>query len=216
MKITLLCSSQTHPITPFLERWAEEQSSSHDVDIVRTASELKEKKDILFLISCNEVINEDIRQLYKATLVIHASDLPMGRGWSPHIWQIIEGASEIVVSLLEAEDKVDAGGIWKKVKVVIPKTGLYDEINRKIFEAEISLMNFAISNLGNINATQQNSAVSPTYFKKRTPKDSELDIKKSIEGNFNLMRVCDPIRFPAFFYIDGIKYNLHIQKDEPD
>ena len=70
--------------------------------------------EILFLVSCNEIIGKDVRDRYMATLVIHASDLPKGRGWSPHIWQIIEGKKEIMVSLLEAEDAVDSGAIWAK------------------------------------------------------------------------------------------------------
>ena len=67
--------------------------------------------DILFLISCNEPISKDVRALFRATLVIHASDLPLGRGWSPHIWQVLEKKRFIKVTLLEAADLVDSGSI---------------------------------------------------------------------------------------------------------
>ena len=39
--------------------------------------------DILFLISCSERIGDAYRQKYRHVLVLHASDLPKGRGWSP-------------------------------------------------------------------------------------------------------------------------------------
>ena len=48
------------------------------------------------------------------TLVLHASDLPDGRGWSPHVWDVISGKSSLTLSLINAEDSVDTGHIWKK------------------------------------------------------------------------------------------------------
>ena len=65
--------------------------------------------DILFLVSCSEIVKKDIRMKFRHTLVLHASSLPKGRGWSPHIWEILNGADQIVISLLEAEDKIDSG-----------------------------------------------------------------------------------------------------------
>ena len=37
------------------------------------------------------------------------------------------------------------------------------------------------------------------FYSKRTPKDSELDINKSIKDQFNLLRICNNEQFPAFF-----------------
>ena len=51
---------------------------------------------------------------------------------------------------------------------------------------------------------------SETIYPKRTPKDSELDINKSIKEQFNLFRIVDNEKYPAFFEIDGIKYVLNI------
>ena len=75
--------------------------------------------DILFLVSCSQMIREAERKKYKVTLVLHASDLPEGRGWSPHIWSILDGANQITVSLLEASDPVDSGAIWLKTKFTL-------------------------------------------------------------------------------------------------
>ena len=70
---------------------------------------------VFFLISFLHIVKKEIRHRFKHTLVIHASDLPVGKGWSPHIWEILKGNNKITVSLLEAEDKVDSGNIWKKI-----------------------------------------------------------------------------------------------------
>jgi methionyl-tRNA formyltransferase len=62
------------------------------------------------------------RAKYDSSLVLHASDLPAGRGWSPHIWAITNGAESVTLSLLEAEDQVDSGRIWKKMIRRDPET----------------------------------------------------------------------------------------------
>lgn len=211
MEITILCSSEKHPINSWLITWKDKKSENHTIDLVRNKSDLS-GGDLLFLISCSEIIKQEEREKYQKTLVIHASDLPRGRGWSPHIWQIIEGENSICVSLLEAEDKVDSGDIWHQIKVDIPKHFLFDEINNALFEAELLLMDFAVNNMQSIVPHKQSAEVEPTYYPKRSPKDSQLDPEQSIKGLFDVMRVCDPERFPAYFELYGKKYAVKLEK----
>lgn len=213
MKITVLCSSENHPVNDMLHKWIKKNSATHQVKLARTKLEL-DGGDLLFLISCSELITEEERGRFKKSLVIHASDLPKGRGWSPHVWEIINGADEIVVSLIEAENKVDSGSIWKKIKVVVPKHALYDELNEILFQAESVLMDFAVESFDSIVPLPQNNAELSSYYPKRTPTDSELDINKNISDQFDLMRVCDPDRFPAYFKIHGHTYELKLKKVE--
>ena len=49
-----------------------------------------------------------------------------------------------------------------------------------------------------------------TIYPRRRPKDSELDITKTIEEQFNLLRIVDNEKYPAFFNIDGKEYILKI------
>lgn len=211
MKITVLNSSVDHPINAWLSDWKAKHEDTHEIEIVRSKSELS-GGELLFLISCVEIIGAQDRAKYAKTLVIHASDLPIGRGWSPHVWQVVSGETELTVTLLEATDKVDAGDIWHKLKIHVPPTALYDEINQGIFQTEIDLMDFAVANFTTIEPKPQDS-IEPTYWPKRSPKDSELDTSKSINELFNLIRVCDPNRFPAYFIKDGRKYVLKVEAD---
>lgn len=213
MKITILCSSSVHPVNAMLEQWIEKHRTTHQVTLVRGKEDLQ-VGDILFLVSCNEIITCQERELFKKTLVIHASDLPRGRGWSPHIWEIIGGAEGITVTLLEAQDKVDSGDIWKKLYVSIPKHALYDEINCLLFAAESKLMDFAVENFHHIMPTSQNDMIEATYYPRRAPANSELDPQQSLASQFDLIRVCDPERFPAFFKLHGHIYKLIIEKVE--
>jgi len=208
MNISILITSADHPIHIYLAKWINEISDSHNVKIFNSADQLTNGK-ILFLISCSEIVPSEIRAKFLKVLVIHASDLPIGRGWSPHIWEIILGATVVTLSLLEAEDEVDTGNIWKKLKVKIPKTALFNEINQLIFSAEIKLMDYAIDNFDNIRPEKQSNKNS-SYFSKRTPKDSEIDISDSLSNQFNLIRVCDTDRYPAYFYKHGKRFSITI------
>lgn len=187
------------------------QRGVHQMELVRKKSELS-GGDILFLISCSEIVGSADRSAYRATLVLHASDLPRGRGWSPHIWRLIEGADEITLSLLEAEDKVDSGRIWKKLKFPVPKHALWDEINTRLFEAEIELIDFAVSEFEQVCPTVQDASIEASYYPRRTPADSQIDTSQSIASQFDRIRVCDPNRFPAFFELHGKKYKLILER----
>ncbi|MTZ15522.1 UDP-glucuronic acid dehydrogenase [Pseudomonas sp. JL972] len=210
MRISLLCSDERHPVNKYLHSWMVRRQSTHQIELVRKKSELS-GGDILFLISCSEIVDADDRSAYRASLVLHASDLPRGRGWSPHIWQIIEGAEEITLSLLEAEDRVDSGRIWRKIKFPVPKHALWNEINERLFTAEIELIDFAVQEYSSINPVEQDASIEPTYYPRRSPAESKIDPKQSIASQFDKLRVCDPHRFPAFFELHGKKYKIILE-----
>ncbi len=90
----------------WLERWRADNVAVHTVEIVRDVSEAR-GGDFLFLVSCHQIVKKATRDNYAFTLVLHASDLPRGRGMSPHVWQVIEGKNTIPLTLLNAEDGID-------------------------------------------------------------------------------------------------------------
>lgn len=211
MKISIVCSNPAHPVNRYLQQWIEAHGQDHDIELVRRKRELV-GGDLLLLVSCGEIVTASDRAAYKKSLVLHASDLPKGRGWSPHIWEIASGAQHITLTLLEAQDKVDSGKIWKKIQIPIPQTALWDEINHALFSAEMELMDFAIDAFDTIEPAEQATDVETTYFRLRTPDDSRIDPEVSIADQFDLIRVCDPVRFPAFFVHRGQKYVLKLEK----
>ncbi len=210
MRASILSSDKMHPVYPLLEKWVSNNRTKHEIELHTNASDLT-GGDILFLISCGDLIGTEIRDKYRASLVIHASNLPAGRGWSPHIWQILEGCNEIVVTLLEVEDKIDSGRIWKKEVVSLKGNELYNEINDVLFQVELKLMDFALINIDRVKPIEQTEEAS-TYYPKRTPEDSRLDPSKSIVEQFDLLRVSDPDRYPAFFDLHGCRYEIQLTK----
>jgi methionyl-tRNA formyltransferase len=184
--------------------------SGHEVELV-TDRHMLHGGDILFLVSCSQIIREAERDLYKKSLVLHASDLPKGRGWSPHIWAVLRGESRITVSLLEAADSVDTGRIWFKTSFELQGHELLPEINQRLFDAELMLMTKAISEFGFVVPEEQLGEFGD-YMQRRTPMDSCIDPGIPISEQFELLRIVDNNRYPAYFDFRGHRYILKIEK----
>ena len=155
MKIEILNTDPNHPINPHLKRLQSSLELNHSISIIRSPEQAT-KGDLLFLVSCSEIVDRDVTGNFKHAMVLHASDLPKGRGWSPHIWELLNGADKIMVSMLDAAAAVDRGDIYKKITVDIPKSALWDEINALLFDAEIQLIEFAIENFDKLQRYAKN------------------------------------------------------------
>ena len=211
--ITLIISDARHPINSWVEGWVSKRPEGQLAEIVRTSDQAK-GGDICFLISCTEILPVEFMQRYTHVLVIHASDLPKGRGWSPHIWAIIQGQEELTVSLLEASEKVDCGDIWHKSTHQIPKYFLYNDIIEVVNQAHVDMIDYAVEHHAAVDPLPQDLSIAPTYLPKRTPVDSEILVSESIASQFNLLRACDNNRFPCFFYLHGKKFKITIESSD--
>ena len=67
-----------------------------------------------------------------------------------------------------------------------------------------------VENIQNLHGRAQTGEES--FYPKRTAKDSELDVTKSIAEQFNLLRVVDNERYPAFFRYNNNTYIIKIKK----
>ncbi|MDB4616933.1 hypothetical protein OAE23_02415, partial [Synechococcus sp. AH-551-E11] len=95
---------------------------------------------------------------------------------------------------------------------LVPKHALWDEIDELLFNAEIELIDLAVREFNTVIPKPQDIAKVPTYYPRRTPDASKLDVDCSIVSQFDLIRVCNPVRFPAFFELHGKKYKLTLEK----
>jgi methionyl-tRNA formyltransferase len=209
LKISILCTDPGHPVNPWLEQWVLGLNSGISAEIHRDVDELVDG-DFLFLVSCNQIVRKSVRDRFRYTLVLHASDLPRGRGMSPHIWQILEGKKRIVLSILNAEDEVDSGHIWHQIDIHLDGTEICDEINAKLFIAELRLMDWALKHCDSTAPREQEGK--PTHYRRRTPADSKIDPVRPLVEFFDLLRVADKVRYPAHFEYRGQKYAIYIEK----
>lgn len=185
----------------------------HIVNVVTKPSELL-PGDVCFILSCSHIVNAQQLGLNRYNLVVHADELPKGRGWSPMTWRILEGENKICVTLFEAASQVDAGPIYDQEWIELSGTELIDEWRKKLAVITESLCNKWISGFPMSASSSTPQMGEPTYWPRRGPIDSRIDLNKSVSEQFNLLRVVDNNHYPAFFEYLGQKYQLRIEKLE--
>lgn len=212
MKITLVCDNKESWIMPYVKRLNDLiLENRHESKIVSRYEDIS-SGDLAFYLGCENIVSSEILSLNKKNLVVHESKLPEGRGWSPVTWQILEGKNIIPITLFEADLKVDAGDIYIEDEIHLCGYELLDEIKdlQGIYTIKL-VMNF-IDAYPNITGKKQEGKA--TYYPRRMPKDSQIDINSTIKEQFNLLRVVDNDRYPAYFILDGIRYNIKIEKSK--
>jgi len=183
----------------------------HEVKYVFNKKQIRQG-DICFLLSCSLLVDEDSLQLNRHNIVVHASDLPKGKGFSPLQWQILEGKNKITLTIFEVVKECDAGPYYFKSKVIFNGTELYDELRDKLANKIIEMCLKFVKNYKSLKAFAQSGKES--FYPRRTLKDDELDINKTIAGQFNHLRIADNERFPVYFQFRGHKYILKIYKEK--
>jgi methionyl-tRNA formyltransferase len=210
MKIQILVDNPNSWIVPYAKELQHELLEKNNECFLIYYHDEVTAGDILCLLSCEKIFKT--LSLNKYNLVVHESDLPKGKGWSPVTWQVLEGLQKIPITLFEAEEAVDAGEIYAKENILLKGHELLPEIKNQQGNATKKLIHKFIDKYPVITGAKQTG--SSTFYAKRKAKDSELDIDKSIRAQFNLLRVCDNERYPAFFTMENTKYILKIYKDD--
>lgn len=212
MKISILCDNPNSWIIPFAKNLSLKcKERGHDCAILYKSEDVTTGQ-ILILMSCEKIFNR--LHLNKHNLVVHESALPIGKGWSPLTWQVLEGVKKIPITLFEAKESVDSGLIYNQEFIDLDGTELIDELRVKQGNLTVKLLlNFIDNFPNNIGVKQSGSS---SYYKKRNAEDSILNINESINDQIDLLRVCDNERYPAFFIYKNNKYILKIYKDNND
>ena len=176
--------------------------------------DIKKNYDINIIFSYFKKIEKKQLKLSKYNLILHESDLPKGRGMSPISWQVLQGKKNIVFSLIDASEKIDAGKIYYKKKVKFNGTELFEDIKKSQLINNLQLLEKFIRNLIKHNKPPKSKKQKgrPTYYSLRSSSDSELKINKSIKSQMNLMRICDFNNYPAFFYYNKKKFLIKLSK----
>jgi len=177
--------------------------------------EIDGQYDIVFILGYHKVIEKKYRQQHQHNIVVHESALPRGKGWAPLFWQILEGKNEIVFTMFEASDEVDNGDVYMQKTLHFTGYELNEELRKKQAQLTIEMCLEFINNYEKYKLPQKQIG-EESFYPKRTPKDSKLDINKTIKEQFNLLRIVDNKKYPAFFYKDKKKYILKIEEIEDD
>ncbi len=211
LKISILSDGATWSLPTIFKLQAHWLSQGYCVRWVDSPDKLIEG-DVCYILSCSRILKKDILSLHKHNIVVHASDLPNGRGWSPMTWQILEGKHAVCVSLFEAVEKVDEGVIYKQHWIKLKGDELIDEWREKLSETTRSLCEAWIEEYPSSVRNAKPQIGEGSYYERRRPVDSRLDPDKSIKEQLNLLRVVDNSRYPAYVDIEEVRYFVSIRK----
>ncbi|MCI5969332.1 formyltransferase family protein [Helicobacter sp.] len=208
MRVAIL-TSQSQWFVPYAK---DLQAKIPDAKLYFDAKEMLESFDVVFILSYHKILEKHFLKRHKHNIVIHASALPKGKGWSPLFWQVLEGKKEIIFSLFQASGGVDSGEIYLQKTLHLSGVELYEELREKQAAMCREMALEFLEMYPNIKGVMQEGESS--FYAKRSKEDSKLDITKSIESQFNLLRIVSNEEFPAFFYKDGKKFILKIYKED--
>ena len=172
--------------------------------------------DVCLLVSCSRLLSAEQLALHRYNLVVHESALPQGQGWSPMTWQILEGASRIPITLFEATAALDAGPLYLQQQIALQGHELVEEWRSLQAEATLELCLAWFDRYFEVAATGQPQHGEASHFRRRRPADSQLDPERSLAEQFNLLRVVDNQRYPAFIDWLGRRYELQVVPNHSD
>jgi len=211
MKITILTDNPNSWILPYVEELKKQLSETHTIHHVYKISDII-GGDIMLVLSCEKILKLEYLKLHKSNVVVHPSKVPLGKGWSPLAWQVLEGSNNIPVSLFEAVEAVDAGDVYIVDYIKLEGHELNEEIKHQQGLITMKMVKQYIDEFDSMIGISQSGE--ETFYPRRKQKENELDINKTIAEQFNLFRVVDNERYPAHFHLNGKKYILKIYKDD--
>ena len=210
MKINVLCNDKNSWFWSYEEQFTQKLiNNGHKVSIYSSEKDLL-NGDLAIFISCTKIISKDGLLKNSSNIVCHPSDLPKGKGFSPIAWEILEGLNEITFTLFEANEGIDDGDFYFKEKVFLKGDELNDDLRKIQANTTFNLIYKYISQFPKNKSYPQNG--NETFYTRRTTQDSELDLNKTINEQFNLLRIVDNNLYPAFFIKNGKKYKIKIEK----
>ena len=208
MKITILTDNPNSWIIPYISELKTELNK-HTIEHVFTTTDIV-GGDVMLALSCEKIIQPEVLKLHKSNVVVHPSKVPLGKGWSPLAWQVLDGSNNIPVSLFEASKDVDSGGVYMVDYIKLKGHELNDEIKHQQGVLTINMVKKYIDEFEKMIPIPQSGK--ETFYPRRNKKDNELDVNKTIAEQFNLLRVVDNERYPAHFNLNGYTYELKIKK----
>lgn len=209
IKITFLLDKTNNWFYNYINRIKKKFNKKYFYQIKWNYKKVK-NQNIVLILSYTKILPKDFLIKNELNIVIHSSKLPNNKGFAPLSYQILEGKKKIFNTMFKISEKVDEGEIIIQNSFNTNETDLYPDLRAKQANSIIKLILKFLKIYPKIKLKKQRSGGS--FNKKRTKEDSEINIDKSIKSQFNLLRICDNEKFPAFFHFKKKKYVLKIFK----
>lgn len=151
------------------------------------------KPEYIFFPHWSWKIPSEIYEKYNC-IVFHMTDLPYGRGGSPLQNLIIRRHKETKISAIQVVEVMDAGAVYHKERLEL--YGTADEIFMRASTIIFEKMILKILE-GNIIPEEQCGEI--TAFKRRKPKESNIETLDSTQTIYDYIRMLDGEGYPKAF-----------------
>ena len=133
----------------------------------------------------------------------HPSDLPRDRGGSPIQHAILEGLPYVPFHAIRLNQEIDAGEIYFSCNLNL--AGCAEEI----YLRQVHLMSEFIGLMVKVEPPCVAQMGTPTFLKRRTPKESEIKNVKSLMDLYDFIRMLDAEDYPhAFLNYQGFRFEF--------
>ncbi|WJI24221.1 methionyl-tRNA formyltransferase [Thermosynechococcus sp. B0] len=148
----------------------------------------------IFVPHWSKLIPAEIYENFQV-VIFHMTDLPFGRGGSPLQNLIMQGFESTSISAIQCTKELDGGPIYLKEPLSLHGTA--DEI---LIRASRIIENMIIR-IVKENPSPTPQIGTPTYFKRRKPDESRIDISQisSLEKLYDFIRMLDGEGYPPAF-----------------
>ena len=208
-KVTFLLDKSNNWFHSFLKKNTFKSIKKFSFKIEENYKKIKEQ-DIVFILGYGKLLPETFLKKNKLNLVIHESKLPKDKGGAPIHYQVLKNKKKIYISLIKASMKIDSGDIFLIDSFNLKGIELMNELRSKQAQGRIKIIKKFLKKYPNIKSFKQKGK--SNFNRMRNSNDSEININKSIKSQFNLLRICDNERYPAFFKYKNHKFILKIFK----
>lgn len=160
----------------------------------------KLKPDYIFFPHWSHIVPEKVTNEFEC-VCFHMTDLPFGRGGSPLQNLIKNGCKETKLTALKMCRELDAGPVYGKISFSLEGSArnIYNKVSYLVYELIKDII------AGNCQLKPQEGDV--TYFKRRTPVESEISSELSVEEIYDHIRMLDAETYPNAFCEFG-KYKM--------
>lgn len=214
IKISEVCGIVAHPIDPedgIVYQSVYGFAIQNNIPVIRSNGKgdaldefiLEKKPDLLYIVDFRYLLKNSIIQMAPlGALNMHPSKLPEYRGRASINWAILNGETQIGLSVHFVEEGADTGDIIGSEIIELNDDQDVGDALNLLYPKYMDLSKLAIKLIesGNYTRIKQDETKS-SYFPKRKPEDGRIDFSDDPVKIKNLIRAVAPPYPGAFGYI---------------
>lgn len=179
-----------------IQRSLKDPNYNHFINLV-----LDKKPDLILVNSYSMIIQKEVLLASRlGGINIHGALLPRNRGPHPEQWAILNGDSELGVTMHEIIAEVDAGPIIDQERIPLFLEDTWYSIRERLNTAADKLIKRNLTKIlsGDWTSVPQNESKA-TVVARRHPEDGQFDFREPVIDIYNKIRALLPPMPPAFF-----------------